>query len=209
MKRLIVLFAIVGLVFAVGCKGATQAGTEIKDANAATKNIREADVAKKANPVEPTKANVDVNKKYTAVIKTSKGDIVCELFVKDAPLSVTNFKMLADEGFYDGLTFHRVEPGFVIQGGDPTATGAGGPGYTIPAEINGHKHIQGALAWARQGDEVNPERRSSGSQFYITLAPTPFLDGKYTVFGQTVKGQDVADKIRPGDTIEKVEIKVE
>lgn len=157
---------------------------------------------------EPKTSTVDASKKYTAVIKTAKGDIVVELYPKDAPLSVTNFKQLADAGFYNGLTFHRVVPGFVIQGGDPQGTGSGGPGYTIPAEI-GLPHIKGALAWARTGDEVNPQRRSSGSQFYITLEPTPMLDGKYTVFGQTISGMDVVEKIQKGDKIGSVTVKVE
>lgn len=158
--------------------------------------------------VEPKAANVDVAKKYTALIKTSKGDIVCELFAKDAPLSITNFKYLADGGFYNGLTFHRVVPKFVVQGGDPLGTGTGGPGYTIPAEIK-HKHLKGALAWARTGDEVNPQRRSSGSQFYITLEATLFLDGQYTVFGQTIEGMDVVENIRQGDKIESITVKAE
>ncbi len=111
--------------------------------------------------------------------------------------SVNNFVTLAKNGYYDGLTFHRVEPGFVIQGGDPAGDGTGGPGYTIPAEIN-HTHTRGALAWTRTGDQVNPERRSSGSQFYITLDATPFLDGGYTVFGQVIEGMDVADEDRRG-----------
>lgn len=175
-----------------------------------TVKIQEAQIPEtKVTFSEPGKVTIDVNKKYVAVIHTSKGDITCELFAKDAPLSVTNFKQLADGGFYKGLTFHRVEPGFVIQGGDPTATGAGGPGYTIPAEINSHKHLQGALAWARTPDVVNPERRSSGSQFYVTLSPTPFLDGQYTVFGQTKEGMDVAQNIQPGDVIESVEVREE
>lgn len=157
---------------------------------------------------EPKVANVDVSKKYTAVILTSKGEIVCELFAKDAPLSVTNFKYLADGGFYNGLTFHRVEPNFVVQGGDPTATGSGGPGYTIAAEIK-KPHPKGALAWARTGDAVNPQRRSSGSQFYITLEATPFLDNQYTVFGQTIQGMDVVGKLQKGDKIESVVVKVE
>lgn len=158
--------------------------------------------------LEPKAPAVDVAKKYTAVITTSKGEIVAELYPKDAPLSVTNFKMLADGGYYTGLTFHRVVPGFVIQGGDPTGTGSGGPGYTIPAEI-GKPHNKGALAWARLGDEVNPKRRSSGSQFYITLEPTPSLDGQYTVFGQTVKGMDIVGKIQKGDRIEAIEVRAE
>ncbi|PIR21156.1 MAG: peptidylprolyl isomerase [Deltaproteobacteria bacterium CG11_big_fil_rev_8_21_14_0_20_47_16] len=157
---------------------------------------------------EPKVSTVDPSKKYTAVIKTSKGDIVIALNSKDAPLSVTNFKQLADAGFYNGLTFHRVEPGFVIQGGDPQGTGTGGPGYTIPAEI-GLKHTKGALAWARTGDQVNPERRSSGSQFYITLEPVPFLDGQYTVFGQTISGMDVVEKISVGDKMDSVTVTAE
>ncbi|PIR18178.1 MAG: peptidylprolyl isomerase [Deltaproteobacteria bacterium CG11_big_fil_rev_8_21_14_0_20_49_13] len=157
---------------------------------------------------EPKASTVDVNKKHTAVIKTSKGEMICELFAKEAPLSVTNFKYLSDGGFYNGLTFHRVVPDFVIQGGDPTASGSGGPGYTIPAEIK-KPHPKGALAWARTGDEVNPQRRSSGSQFYITLEATPFLDNQYTVFGQVIKGQDVVEKIKATDKIESVTVKAE
>ena len=93
----------------------------------------------------------------------------------------------------------------MIQGGDPAGDGSGGPGYTIPAEIN-HLHTKGALAWARTGDEVNPERNSSGSQFYVTLDETPFLDGGYSVFGQVIEGMDVAEKIAVGDKIQKIEI---
>lgn len=162
----------------------------------------------------PVKADVDVSKKYFAMIKTSKGNIKVELFPKEAPLSTTNFVKLAKKGFYNGLTFHRVVPGFVIQGGDPTATGSGGPGYTLPAEIK-LNHTEGALAWARLpdtdggGNPVNPERRSSGSQFYITLAPQPSLDGQYTVFGQTIEGMDVVRQIQRGDKIESVEVSVE
>ncbi len=141
---------------------------------------------------------------YVATIVTSKGNIVAELF-PDTPLSMSNFVTLAQNGFYDGLTFHRVEPKFVIQGGDPAGTGGGGPGYTIPAEIK-HKHTRGALAWARTGDQVNPQRRSSGSQFYVTLAEQPGLDNQYTVFGQVTEGMDVAAKIAVGDTIVRVDI---
>ncbi len=141
---------------------------------------------------------------YVATIVTDKGNIVAELY-QDAPEGVNNFVTLAQNGFYDGLTFHRVEPGFVIQGGDPAGDGSGGPGYTIPAEIN-HEHMKGALAWARTGDQVNPERRSSGSQFYITLDKTAFLDGAYSVFGQVIEGMDVVEKTAVGDKIQKIEI---
>ncbi len=174
----------------------------------ATGKTKETKMTGAKNWTEPKAANIDAGKKYTAVIHTSKGDVVAELYSKEAPLSVTNFKYLADGAFYNGLTFHRVVPNFVVQGGDPTGTGSGGPGYTIPAEIK-MKHPKGALAWARTGDEVNPQRRSSGSQFYITLAATPFLDGAYTVFGQVTGGMDVVEKIRQGDTIKSIEVKGE
>ncbi len=157
-------------------------------------------------PTEPTQAmTFEKGKTYEAVIHTTKGDITCQLNTEKAPLSVTNFIQLAQMGFYNGLKFHRVVPNFVVQGGDPDGTGADGPGYTVAAEI-GLPHHKGALAWARQGDHVNPKKRSSGSQFYITLEATPFLDGEYTVFGQTIKGEDIVQKIRQGDKIEKVDI---
>jgi cyclophilin family peptidyl-prolyl cis-trans isomerase len=158
---------------------------------------------------EPTKAmTFETAKSYTAIIHTSKGDITCELNCKEAPLSVTNFIMLAQGGFYNGLAFHRVVPNFVVQGGDPEGTGRGGPGYTLPAEIK-LTHQQGALAWARLGDNLNPKKRSSGSQFYIALEKIPYLDGEYTVFGQTVNGMDVVRKIEQGDVIKSVEIVIQ
>ncbi|MEN9343540.1 MAG: hypothetical protein RLZZ453_327 [Chlamydiota bacterium] len=149
----------------------------------------------------------DNAKSYTAVIHTSKGDVVCELNYKQAPLSVTNFIRLAEGGFYNGLTFHRVVPRFVVQGGDPDRTGRGGPGYTLPAEI-GLSHDAGALAWARLPDAVNPEKRSSGSQFYITLEKIPYLDGEYTVFGRLLSGMDIVQKIEQGDEIKSIEIRL-
>jgi cyclophilin family peptidyl-prolyl cis-trans isomerase len=154
---------------------------------------------------EPPEMQIDPAKSYEATIVTGKGDIVVEMDAGEAPRTVNNFVFLAREGFYDGLTFHRVEPGFVIQGGDPLGTGTGGPGYTVPAEI-GMEHVEGAIAMARRGDQVNPERASSGSQFYITLAPTPNLDGAYTVFGEVVEGMDVVQSIEIGDVIESVNI---
>ncbi len=142
---------------------------------------------------------------YQATVVTDKGNIVIELY-PDAPQGVNNFVTLAKNGYYDGLTFHRVEPGFVVQGGDPSGDGTGGPGYTIPAEIK-HLHPRGALAWARTGDQVNPERRSSGSQFYITLQETPFLDNQYSVFGQVISGMEIVDKIAIGDKIQRIDVK--
>jgi peptidylprolyl isomerase len=153
----------------------------------------------------PPEMQVDPEKTYYATISAAKGDIVVQLDASAAPLTVNNFVFLARQGFYDGLTFHRVEPGFVIQGGDPLGDGTGGPGYTVPAEI-GLPHTEGAIATARLSDEVNPERASSGSQFYITLAPTPQLDGAYTVFGQVVEGMDVVLAIKAGDVIESISI---
>jgi len=163
------------------------------------------DIMKVSEPKEAM--TFEKGKVYQAVIKTSKGDVVCELNHAKAPLSVTNFIQLAKGGFYNGLTFHRVVPNFVVQGGDPEGTGRGGPGYTVPAEI-GLLHEQGALAWARTGNEINPQRRSSGSQFYITLEKTAFLDGEYSVFGQTVSGMDIVKKIQQGDKIQSIEINV-
>jgi len=204
MKTLFSAMMILAMAFAVSCKSKTDVAAEVTKPDEG----KETQMTEQKKFTEPTAIGIDAGKKYTALIKTSKGDILCELFAMDAPLSVTNFKQLADGGYYDGLTFHRVEPGFVIQGGDPTGTGTGGPGYTIPAEIK-RKHDKGALAWARTGDEVNPDRRSSGSQFYITLEPTPFLDGSYTVFGQTIDGMDVVSSIEPGDVIETVDVNVD
>jgi cyclophilin family peptidyl-prolyl cis-trans isomerase len=148
---------------------------------------------------------IDPNKSYKATIKTPKGDIECDLFADKAPQTVNNFVYLSRAGFYSGLTFHRVVPGFVIQGGDPLGKGNGGPGYTVPAEI-GLTHSKGALATARLPDQANPKRDSSGSQFYITLDVQPHLDGGYTVFGQVLDGMPVVEKIAVGDLIQEIVI---
>lgn len=150
--------------------------------------------------------SINDSTKYLATIFTDKGNIVMELQPLYAPLHVNSFVFLARQGFYDGLTFHRYEPGFVIQGGDPGATGTGNSGYRIPAEI-GLPHEKGSLAMARQPDEINPKRLSSGSQFYITLAAQPRLDGLgYTVFGKVVEGFEVVKKIRKGDVMIRIDI---
>ncbi len=121
---------------------------------------------------------------------TNHGDIVLELFDEDAPETVGNFRRLAEDGFYDGLIFHRVIPDFMIQGGCPQGTGTGGPGYTFKDEINDHKIVRGALAMANAGPNTN------GSQFFIvTTAAAPWLDGKHTVFGEVAGGMDVVDTI--------------
>ncbi len=140
--------------------------------------------------------------KQTAVITLEKGgEIRIEFFPEDAPKTVENFVTLAKKGFYDGLTFHRVVPGFVVQGGDPKGNGTGGPGYSIKAEFNKQKHVRGAVAMARS---QNPD--SAGSQFYITFGPQPGLDGQYTVFGHVVSGMEYVDKIKVGDKMKSVKI---
>jgi cyclophilin family peptidyl-prolyl cis-trans isomerase len=145
------------------------------------------------------------NTGHYAIIDTDRGTIVVELYPKVAPQTVANFEKLVNKGFYNGLTFHRVVPDFVVQGGDPDGTGMGGPGYTVPAEIDPkEKHLRGSLATARTGDEVNPKRESSGSQFYICLEPQPGLDGQYTIFGGVIKGMDVVDQIQKGDHMKKI-----
>ena len=140
-----------------------------------------------------------------ATIHTNKGPIVIKFYQKAAPRHVENFVFLARAKYFDGMVFHRYEPGFVIQGGDPEGTGGGGPGYKIPEEIS-LKHAKGAVAAARQGDQVNPERRSSGSQYYICLDELTQLDDQYTVWGQVVEGMDIVLELRKGDVMERIEI---
>jgi peptidylprolyl isomerase/peptidyl-prolyl cis-trans isomerase B (cyclophilin B) len=149
-------------------------------------------------------------KQHAVVTMEKGGEIVIEFFPEDAPKTVENFVTLAKKGFYDGISFHRVEPGFVAQAGDPqTKTlpagdprlGSGGPGYKIKAEFNKQKHVRGTLAMARTQD---PD--SAGSQFYICFKPAPFLDGQYTVFGQVTKGMEVVDAIKVGDRMKSVRI---
>ncbi len=134
-------------------------------------------------------------------ITTKKGDIVFTFFPNEAPQHSAAFVKLAKAGFYDGTAFHRVEPGFVIQGGDPDGNGTGGPGYQLDAEFNDHPHLRGTVAMARS---ANPN--SAGSQFYICLGDARFLDKQYTVFGQTQEGLEVVDQIRPGDVMESVTV---
>jgi cyclophilin family peptidyl-prolyl cis-trans isomerase len=130
-----------------------------------------------------------------ATIRTTEGPITIELFDEDAPQTVANFKKLAGDGFYDGVIFHRVIKDFMIQGGDPTGTGSGGPGYTFEDEFNDHKVVRGALAMANAGPNTN------GSQFFIvTTEEAPWLDGKHTVFGRVTDGMDAVDRIEQTDT---------
>ena len=143
---------------------------------------------------------IDISKQYMATIETEKGNLRLELFAADAPITVNNFVFLARDGFYDGTTFHRVIPGFVAQGGDPTGTGRGSPGYRFQDEFSERTHVAGALSMANAGADTN------GCQFFITYTPQHDLDGKHSVFGQLVSGMDVLQTIEAGDIIIKVTI---
>ena len=148
----------------------------------------------------PPPMTIDSGKQYVATIETEKGNIGLELFAGDVPETVNNFVFLAREGFYDGTTFHRVIPGFMAQGGDPTGTGSGGPGYRFADEFTKHTHVTGALSMANAGPNTN------GSQFFITYAPQNHLDGKHSVFGQLTDGTDVLEAVKQGDTIIRIVI---
>jgi len=150
----------------------------------------------------PPGLTIDPAKTYLATIETDRGTIELELYAQHAPKTVNNFCFLAGEGFYDGVSFHRVIPNFMIQGGDPTGTGRGGPGYRFEDETRGNplKHETGVISMANAGPNTN------GSQFFITHSPQPHLNGRHTVFGKVVEGQDVVDAIRQGDKILKVEV---
>ena len=138
----------------------------------------------------------------TVTITTNKGVITAELYTDKAPITTSNFIDLAQNNFYDGLTFHRYEPGFVIQGGDPLGTGTGGSDKRIPLEVHPElTHVEGVLAMARSSDP-----NSARSQFYITLAPAHFLDGSYAVFGKVTSGMDVVKELRAGDTMTTIEV---
>lgn len=141
----------------------------------------------------PPPMTIDTAKKYSAVMKTVRGDITIELLTDIAPASVNNFVFLAREGFYDGCTFHRVIPGFVAQGGDPTGSGRGGPGYRFKDELSPTPYVQGIVGMANAGPNTN------GSQFYIMLGDAPHLTGRYSAFGKVTAGMDAVLAIRPRD----------
>ena len=148
----------------------------------------------------PPDLTIDSSKIYLVTMETNRGTIELELYPEHAPVTVNNFVFLIIEGFYDGVTFHRVIANFMIQGGDPTGSGRGGPGYRFRDETYGNplKHGTGVLSMANAGPNTN------GSQFFITHAPQPHLDGKHTVFGKVVVGVDVVNAIQQGDVMEKV-----
>ena len=151
---------------------------------------------------QPPELEIDPAKNYRATIETPRGTIELELYPNHAPKTVNNFVFLARQGFYDGLTFHRVIANFMIQGGDPTGSGSGGPGYKFEDEVRNNplKHETGVISMANAGANTN------GSQFFITHAPQSHLNGKHTVFGKVISGQDVVDAIKQGDKMTKVTI---
>lgn len=194
MKKLI-LFLLIAVI-AFGCSSAPEQQE---------KEVQQQTQHQQTKQTQQTQEEKTMGK--TAILETSKGLIKFELYTEKAPITTTNFIDLVGKEFYDGLTFHRYEPGFVIQGGDPKGDGTGGyeengQERTITLEINqALKHVKGAVAMAR-----TPDPNSASSQFYITLAPTPFLDGQYAVFGKVTEGMDVVEQLRAGDTITKATI---
>ena len=149
---------------------------------------------------QPPKVQIDPEKSYVVTMETTKGTIEIELYPQHAPVTVNNFLFLANEGFYDGVSFHRVIAKFMIQGGDPTGTGRGGPGYKFGDETRNNplKHETGVLSMANAGPNTN------GSQFFVTHSPQPHLNGRHTVFGKVVSGMDVVNAIRQGDKMTSV-----
>lgn len=148
----------------------------------------------------PPEMTIDAAKVYIAEITTGGGTIKIELYPRHAPKTVNSFVFLSKEGFYDGVSFHRVIPDFVIQGGDPSGTGSGGPGYRFEDETAGNPlvHSTGVISMANSGPDTN------GSQFFITLSPQPHLNGRHTVFGKVVEGMEVVNAVRQGDLMERV-----
>jgi peptidyl-prolyl cis-trans isomerase B (cyclophilin B) len=150
----------------------------------------------------PPGMQIDTDKTYTITMATTKGEIVLELYPEHAPKTVNNFVFLTKEGYYDGIAFHRVINDFMVQGGDPTGTGMGGPGYKFEDEFAGNPltHERCVISMANSGPSTN------GSQFFITHSPQPHLNNKHTVFGKVITGQDVVDAIAQGDKMEKVTV---
>ncbi len=184
MKKILV-FTIVIVLLLAGCNHTNDVEEE-----QSTTSTKEAETM-----TEVPKMQIDKNKKYSAKMETSAGDIELTLFAKDAPKTVNNFVVLSKKGFYDGTIFHRIIPDFMVQRGDPEGNGTGGPGYQFEDEINSIKLTQGKLAMANAGPDTN------GSQFFIiTAKETAWLDGKHTVFGEASKGMDVVLKISEAET---------
>lgn len=219
-KIIYLVFLVCFIVLAIFCGGKKETPPPVKTTQTQADSIKtQVDTTAVAQQVDSMVSQTQIEKpvetrnekvgKYM-VISVKQGDVYfgkikIELNDKEAPKTVENLRTLVKKGFYNGLTFHRVIPGFVVQGGCPKGDGTGGPGYTTPAEISPNlKHIRGAVAMARLPDQVNPKRESSGSQFYICHGAPNFLDGQYTIVGKVEQGMDVVDKIAavktgPGD----------
>ena len=207
MKRILIYLA-AALVLLAGCKGNKEQATapdETPSEEAQTTETTQEETSMNEQPAAPADKWAELGEEPLLKIKTTDGTMTVKLYA-DTPLHRDNFVKLARKGFYDGLLFHRIIKGFMIQGGDPLTKdstqvamfGTGGPGYTLPAEIvPGHTHKKGALAAARRGDQANPAKESSGSQFYIVqdAEGCKHLDGEYTIFGEVVDGLPVIDKI--------------
>lgn len=191
--RVSVIMLAAGVLVAASCAGQPSKPASATVTPAPAPTTQAATPAKPKTYSSPPPMTIDKNKKYTATIETVKGNLVLELFAKDVPLTVNNFVFLAREGFYDGSTFHRVLPDFMAQGGDPTGTGSGGPGYRFADEFTSHGHDAGVISMANAGANTN------GSQFFITYVPTHYLDGKHSVFGRLISGMDVLKLLTPRD----------
>jgi peptidyl-prolyl cis-trans isomerase B (cyclophilin B) len=191
MKGILLTVLAAAAIFA-GCKKEGQQTEQKMEATAEVQTPASAPAPDSAMPTDATNPQV--------IMETDSGTIVLELFPKEAPVTVENFLKLVNQKFYDGLIFHRVIPGFMIQGGDPKGNGSGGPGWTIQGEFGARKHILGTLSMARTADP-----NSAGSQFFICVAAAPHLDGQYAAFGQAISGSEVAVKISavPRDGMDK------
>jgi peptidyl-prolyl cis-trans isomerase A (cyclophilin A) len=201
---IIVLAAIgIGGYYLLRGKNNSSSETQTNNSSTSPNNNMSDTTTPPATQTPDTNTATQVSDHPVATIDTNMGTFKITLDHTAAPKTVENFVKLSNQGFYNGLKFHRVVANFVIQGGDPKGDGTGGPGYTVPAEIK-LTHKKGAIAMARTGDDVNPTRASSGSQFYVALQDLPELDGQYTVFGYVTSGMDVVDAIGkvqtgPGD----------
>lgn len=191
MKAILLTILAAAALFA-GCKKEGQQTEKKMEATAEVQTPESAPASDSAMPADASNPQV--------IMETDSGTIVLELFPKEAPVTVENFLKLVNQKFYDGLIFHRVIPGFMIQGGDPKGNGSGGPGWTIQGEFGARKHILGTLSMARTADP-----NSAGSQFFICVASAPHLDGQYAAFGQAISGAEVAVKIStvPRDGMDK------
>jgi len=205
-------------VLALACNGNGEGTPSTQDEAQLTEQTPATSPSLELTPMtfaERPELSIDPDKKYIAIIETEKGTFRIQLKPDLAIQTVNSFVFLAREGYYDGVTFHRVIPGFMAQGGDPTGTGSGGPGYTLPAEFSDTPYVRGTVGMARTAD---PD--SGGSQFFITFGEQPNLNGQYTVFGEITEGMDVVDSLSPrdpdtapstltGDAIISIKIEVE